>query len=132
MAAPQIILDGTMAYGSVSVTINGTAFILNNFTVTRPKTDASDFTALGAPNRQRTTHGRSTFTAECQLATSTTARPVFGETFSLTVDAAYGSETWVVDPSGFEMDNGPGNIRVASISGWKVITGITTVGTNVG
>jgi len=122
-----------MAYGSQAVTINGVAYILNNFNVSRPKTDADDNDTDGGPQRRRTTHGRSTFTAECQLATSSTARPKFGDTFSLTVDSNYGSELWALDPTGFEMDNGPGNIRVAAISGWKVISGsITTVGTDVG
>lgn len=132
MPVPQYVLDGTMQYGSQSVTINGTAYIFDNFTVTRPKTDADDQDSLGAPQRRRVTHGRSTFSAELQLATSATVRPVFGNTFALNVDAAYGSETWVLDPVNFEMDNGPGNIRVAQVTGWKAVGAITTSGTNVG
>lgn len=131
MSVPAIILDGSMVYGSFSITTSaGTTFILNNFTVTRPSTEAMDENTVGSPQRRRETHGLSEFTAECQLASSSTNPPKFGDTFSLTCDANYGSETWVFSPVEFDANNQPGAIRVVPVKGKKVMSGsITTSGT---
>lgn len=120
-----------MAYGSRTITINGTAYIVNNIRISRPVTEALDRDTLGSPARARRTHDLSSLSGELQLATSATTRPKFGDTWSMTVDSNYGSETWVLDPVEYEEDNGPGNIRSVSISAKKVLVAITTVGTDI-
>lgn len=128
MAAPSIAVDGSQKYGSFDVTINGVAFTLNNITIDRPFTKAMDRTASGKPQRQRWTADVATMTAEAQYASSSTNPSIFGQTFSLTVDAAYGSELWCVMPQNFAADNGEGNIRVMPLRAEKVINGsVTTV-----
>ena len=125
--APSIVLDGTMAYGSRSITINGTAYILNNFTIDRPTIEASDETAVGAPGRRRETAGRATLTGELQLATSTTPFPQFGDTWTMTCDSNYGVETWQASPPSYTESNQPSDIRVVPLKATKVYYGITTV-----
>lgn len=129
---PAIILDGVMPYGSISITAsNGVAYILEEFTVDRTATNADDNNALGSPQRRRSTHERSTFTAIMQLATASTARPGFGDTFTVNVDANYGNELFTFDPVPTTLSNGPGDIRKVNVKGWKCISGsITKVGTN--
>ncbi len=128
MAAPRIVLDGTQAYGSRTLTIGGVAYKANNIKVARPHTDAKDEDTNGTPGRARYTADRAVLTAELQLATSSTAYPVFGTTFSATFDsAAYGSETFVVMPVEQEEDNGEGNIRKFTLVANLVVNSITTV-----
>lgn len=127
MSVPSIIVDGAHRYGSFDVTINGVAITLNNITIDRPETTVVDRTALGKPQRQRTTADVATLTAEGQYASSSTNPPIFGQTFTLTADAAYGSETWYVLPQNFTADNGEGNIRVIPIRARKVLSGVTLV-----
>lgn len=128
----SILLDGQMAYGSRTVTIGGVAFTINNIRISRPSTEVMDDDTVGGPQRRRETHGLSELTGELQLATSSTQRPVFGATWTMTVDAAYGAETWVISPGEYEEDNQPSNIRVATIKAKKVINSITLVGTTKG
>lgn len=129
MAVPRITVDGSMAYGApVITTSGGIAFQLNNINVERPETKAMDRDGSGRPQRQRWTADIAAITGEGQLATSSTALPIFGQTFSLTVDPAYGSELWCVMPQNYVATNGEGDIRVVPIRAEKVINGsVTTV-----
>lgn len=128
MPAPRITVDGSMAYGSPVVTINGTAYQLNNINVERPETKALDRDGSGRPQRQRWTADVATLTAEAQYATSATALPIFGQTFTLTVDPAYGSELWCVMPQNYAATNGEGDIRVIPLRAEKVLNGsVSTV-----
>ncbi len=132
MPVAALILDGSMPYGSISITAsNGVAYILEEFTVDRSSTKADDNNAVGSPQRRRATHDRSTFTAVMQLATSGTARPGFGDTFTVTVDSNYGAELFTFDPVPTTYTNDPGDIRKVRVTGWKVVSGsITKVGTD--
>lgn len=130
--ANTIVLDGTQAYGtpnSGTITINGVAYILENVNVDRPESKALSRDGSGRPNRQRFTADVATLTADLQLATSSTAYPGFGTTFTLTVDANYGSETWIVMPQNFVATHGEGDIRIAPLRATKAINpgSITTV-----
>lgn len=120
MSSPAIVVDAVgMAYGSATVTIDSVAYILNNIKVGRAVTEANDTGVDGRPNRNRYTIGVDELTAELQLATSSTAYPQFGKTFTYTLDSNYGSETWIVMPTDAEQSNEPGAIRVAPLKAKK-------------
>lgn len=128
MAAPSIVLDGSMPYGTFTVTINSQPYILNNINIDRPETEAMDRTTIGKPQRQRWTADVATLTAEAQYPSSGTTVPIFGQTFTLTVDPAYPSELWMVLPQNYVATNGEGDIRVIPLRAKKVLNGsVTTV-----
>lgn len=128
MAAPSIVVDGSQAYGTPIVTINGVPYKLNNISIERAVDKAMDRTEIGKVQRQRWTAGVDTLTAEAQYPSSGTTVPIFGQTFTLTVDPAYGSETWVVQPQNYTAGNGEGDIRIIPLRAEKSITGsVTTV-----
>jgi hypothetical protein len=129
MPASTIVLDGSQQYGTPTITTitGGQAYKLNNIQITRPVETAMDQDANGLPQRQRKTAGIAEMTAEAQLATSATVRPVFGDTFQLTVDVAYGVELWCFEPTEFSASNAPGDIRVVPIKCFKLINGAPTL-----
>jgi hypothetical protein len=129
MAVSTIVLDGAMSYGSQTVTINAVNYILNNVKVARQVKEANDENAVGAPSRNRYTKGVDELTAELQLETGSTAYPQFGQTFTLTLDSNYGSETWIVMPVDAEQSNSSGEIRVAPLRAKKATnpSSVTTV-----
>jgi hypothetical protein len=128
MATDKLILDGSMAYGTVlMVCSNGQTYTLDDFTVNRGHTLAQDFKSDGSPNRERITPTNPTFTAKMQLGTSTQVRPNAGCTFSVNVDANFGSETFKIFPVDYSSDNGAGNIRTVPVTGSKVLNTITLV-----
>jgi len=119
-----LVLDGTMAYGTPNsgvITIDSIVYILENVNVDRGVSNAMTRDGRGVPNRQRFTADVPTLTADLQLATSSTAYPAFGETFTITVDAHYGSETFIVQPQAFVATNGEGDIRIAPLKATKAI-----------
>ena len=132
MAAALRVLDGTQAYGTPVITTvtAAVAYQLNNISISRPVTEAKDYDENGMPGRARYTGDVAELTAECQLATSSTTPPVFGDTFTLTVDAAYGSETWIIMPSDYSATNGAGDIRVVPLRARKSINGAPTLVTS--
>lgn len=115
MSVPSIVTDGTMAYGTQSVTINSVAYIINNVKVARPVKEANDEDTVGKPGRNRYTVGVDELTGDLQLATNSTAYPKFGDTFTLTLDSNYGSETWIVMPMEAEQTNEGTAIRSAPL-----------------
>jgi hypothetical protein len=127
MSVPNIVLDGVMAYGSQTVTINSVTYIANNVQISRGKDEVIDTGATGIPTRRRATETLATISMELQLATSSTAYPKFGQTATLTVDANYGAEDWVLDPVNHTETREAGDIRVLNITGVKKMGTITTV-----
>lgn len=131
MAAPTYFLDGSQPVGCIvgtsgTVSINSVNYIVNNFEVSRPTIEAKDFLAKGTPGRRRVTADWATFTAELQLATDSTAYPPFGSTFTAVVDSTnYPGEVWVIDEPVQSQSNSASEIRVARISGKKVVNTIT-------
>lgn len=110
-----------MPYGSRTITVNGTAYKLNNLNVAAPVEVAQDKNPDGTPNRVRKTADVRTWSAELQLASASTPRPQFGDTFSAVYDPVIGSETYAFDPLPYEEDNSPTAIRVIKVTGWVVL-----------
>ena len=128
MSVPNIVLDGVMAYGTQSVAFaGGGTFIANNIQITRGKDEVIDTGATGIPTRRRATETLATISFELQLATSSTAYPKFSSEVTLTVDANYGAETWVLDPVNHSETREAGDIRVLNLTGVKKMGTITTV-----
>lgn len=127
MSVPNIVLDGVMAYGSQTVTINSVTYIGNNIQISRGKDEVIDTGATGIPTRRRATETLATISLELQLATSSTAYPKFGQTLTLTVDANYGAEDFVLDPVNHSETREAGDIRVLNLTGVKKMGTITTV-----
>jgi hypothetical protein len=129
MAAPSIAIDGSQQYGTPLITTNtgGVAYKLNNIQINRPNKDARDYDATGNPQRGRYTADFAEMTAEAQLATSSTIRPQFGDTFNLNVDVAYGSELWMFLPTEYAASNDAGAIRVAPVRCVKLYNGAPTL-----
>ena len=121
MSVPRIALDGSMAYGSRVITINSIAYVMNSLSVETSTNEAADFNSDGTPNRIRKTRGARKWSGELQLATSSTARPKFGDTFTATYDSSYGSETYMLDDVPYEEDNNANSIRVIKVSGHIVL-----------
>jgi hypothetical protein len=129
MPVSNIVLDGTMAYGSRTVTCsNGVTYVANNIQITRGKDEVVDTGVTGIPTRARATETLATISCELQLEAANTAYPKFGQTFSATFDANYGSETFRIDPVNHTETREAGDIRVLNITGVKTIGTITTVG----
>lgn len=120
------VLDGAMKYGSFVATISSVAYILNNFQVSRPTNHLVDIGVAGLPARSRTVQQQATFTCEAQIATGSTAYPEFGDTFTATIDANYGEETWVIHEVTPNISNDSGSLTTLSISGVKALTGTIT------
>jgi hypothetical protein len=127
MSVPNIVLDGAMAYGSQTVTINSVSYVANNIQITRGKDEVIDTGATGIPTRRRATETLSTISMELQLAASNTAYPKFGQTVTLTVDANYGEEIFVLDPVNHGETREAGDIRVLNVTGVKKMGTVTTV-----
>lgn len=119
----SIILDGTMAYGSRIVTINGVQYKCDDIEITRPVTYADDNTQTGTPQRRRATAGRPDFKGTLQLASSSTAYPAFGNVISGTFDSNYGAEYFALDPVPYTETAAPGDIRKVAVTGWKLLQG---------
>lgn len=128
MPVPAICIDGAQPYGTPTVSINGTAVKLNNINIERPETTALRRSTDGRPQDQRFTQDVSTMTAEGQYPSTGSVVPIFGQTFNVTVDPAYGSELWIVMPQNYVATNGESDVRVIPIRATKSITGtVTTV-----
>lgn len=130
MATPLIVADGTMVYGTPNsgvLTIDGTAYILENINIDRGDTQAVSREGRGIPNKQRLTADVPTLTADLQLADPTTPYPIFGKTFEVQTDPAYGVEKWIVRPTNFQASNSESETRVVPLRAVKCITGAVTL-----
>ena len=126
MSVPNQILDGTPAYGTNTITVNAVTYIVNKETCTPNWGTAENHTAAGLPNQKRWTKGRYTYQGEWQLATSGTAFPPPGTTFTYTPPNEASAATFVVTTVPFESSNQPGEIRVANVTAESVVNSITT------
>lgn len=125
MSAPTFAVDGSQQYGTPTITTvtGAVAYKLNNLKITRPLKEAEDFTINGDPQRWRGTAMMPELTADCQLASSSTVLPIWGDTFALTVDVAYGSEVWIIKTVDVDRVNDAGAIRTVPITARKSISG---------
>tara|TARA_R110000868_G_scaffold232900_1_gene486614 strand:- start:679 stop:1065 length:387 start_codon:yes stop_codon:yes gene_type:complete len=127
MAVPSVILDGTMPYGTGSaITINSVSYIITDEEITPEWAEAMDNAATGYPGRARYTKQRYKWSATLQLATSGTAFPPPGSTFTRTVQNEATAITFVVLETPYSATNAPGDIRTAKVTGRQVINSITT------
>ena len=127
MPNPIYFQDGTMPFGTSAVTINAVDYVVNSFTPDRPVSEVTDHTGVGVPSRARVVMGHAGFSAELQLATSATAFPKPGDTFSYTVDSNFGSETWVIHNATADFSSDPGTIRTLKVTGKKLLSSVTVV-----
>lgn len=127
MGAPTIVSDGTTAYGTQLLSINGASYIADDFRVARPKEIAEDRTQAGAAQHWRATEGFGTGSATLQ-APSGTAYPKFGDTFTITVDTNYGAELFAIMEVQIEQNNEATAMRKLPVTFRKVLSGaVTTV-----
>jgi hypothetical protein len=127
MPVPNSFLDGEMPYGTTPVTIDGETYIVKSFTPDNPVAEVVDEDSNGSDSRARVVRKQRGFSAELQLATSSTAYPQFGDTFTYITDPNYGTENWVVHTATVPRSNGASDIRTVSLTGKSVINSITTV-----
>jgi hypothetical protein len=109
---PYVTSTDALPYGSRIVTIGATAYIANNFNISRPSTLLERKTHLGAPNGARLLKNAKTGTADLQLATSATPLPARGEEFA--GEASDGVAAWfITEVTDGEVNDG---LKTVSIS----------------
>jgi len=127
MPVPRSYRDGEMPFGATDASINGVTYIVKSFTPDNPIAEVVDEDGIGTDSRARVIRKQRGFSAELQLATSSTALPKFGDTFTYVTDAQYGTETWVIQTAVPNISSAAGDIRTVSITGKEVLDAITTV-----
>lgn len=129
MAVPQFILDGTPPYGTKgTITIAGTVYNIEDEKVTPNWADAQDRLPTGAPNRKRWTKDRYGLELKLQLASSATAYPPSGSTFSYQIKSETSTTTFVVIHVPEERNNEVAFIETVTIQCESVINSITVSG----
>lgn len=130
MPIPANIFDsngGAMPYGTSPVTANGVTYIVNSEDITPDYTEFRARNSDGSPGQARWTREPLMYVGEWQLATSATAYPAPGITFTRTVPNVTSPVPFVIVPGvPFHADNQPGSVRVAAITAKEVIYSITT------
>lgn len=127
MAVPNIILDGTPPYGTKgTITIAGTAYIIEDEKVTPSWGTAEDRTQVGRPNRKRWTKERYQLELKLQLASSATPYPPPGSTFNYQVKSETSTTPFVVIETPEERNNEVSFIETVTIKCEEVINAITT------
>jgi len=76
--------DGDVSYGSRDLTINGVVYATDDFNLTPDKTEILRTSRLERPTGKVVIKGLVRGTATLQLATSSTAIPQIGHTFTVT------------------------------------------------
>jgi len=75
--------DGGLVFGSQVVTIDSVAYVAENISIDAPSTIIEQKNEFGVPKGQVIVEGFVTGTATLQLASSATAMPSIGDTFTL-------------------------------------------------
>lgn len=88
--------DSNIPVGSVTLTINSVTYICETFKVERTVDARKRLAADGTPGGSFGIADFPTYTATLQKATTSTALPPLGQTFTYTDDSTIGSETWYV------------------------------------
>lgn len=127
MAVPSFILDGTPPYGTLgTITLNAVAYIVEDEKCTPEWTEAADRLANGRPNRARQTKGRYDLELKLQLASSATAYPPPGTTFTYTPKNEASPLTFYVIDTPEERNNEASFIETATIKCKQAIGAVTT------
>ena len=88
--------DGSIPFGSVTLTINSVAYIAENVVVNRPTQTIQRRNAVNEPSGSVGVADFITGSATLQKASSSTALPIPGLSFSYTEDATVGAETFKI------------------------------------
>jgi hypothetical protein len=80
--------DANVPFGSQIVTIGSSPYVADGFTFSYPSAVAERFTETGAPGGQVIVDNFATGSGTLQLATTISAVPTVGATFTLTVQGA--------------------------------------------
>jgi len=84
------------ATGGVLCVINSGSYVLEDFTITRPSKTIERPDEIGGPNGFVVVKGQPSCTGVLQIATSSTARPLLGQTFTSTWTQS-GTEVWAIN-----------------------------------
>lgn len=127
MAVSNFILDGTPPFGTMgTITLNAVAYIVEDEKCTPEWTEATDRLANGRPNRARQTKGRYDLELKLQLASSATAYPVPGTTFTYTPKNEAAPLTFYVVETPEERNNEATFIETVTIKCKQAINSVTT------
>ncbi len=109
-----------------TITLNSVAYIVEDEKVTPHWNEATDRTAAGLPNRLRETKDRYDLELKLQLATSTTAYPPPGTTFSYTPKNEASPLIFFILDTPEERNNETSFIETATIKAKQAMGTITT------
>lgn len=124
---PTNILDGTPPYGTIgTITLNAVTYVVESEKCTPHWVTAEDRTATGTPNRKRWVKDRYDLELKLQLASSSTAYPPPGTTYSYTPKNEASALTFVVLDTPRETNNEASFIETATIQLQSAIGSITT------
>ncbi len=116
MAVPNFILDGTPPYGTMgTISLNSVTYIVEDEKCTPNWSRAADRTGTGLPNRQRFTKDLYDIELKLQLASSSTAYPPPGTTFTYTPKNESSALTFFVVETPEERTNSEDFIETVTI-----------------
>lgn len=93
---PEAWNDGSIPFGSVTLTINSVAYIAESYTPTRPTAVIERRNAVNEPSGSVGVADFVTGSAVLQKAATSTAMPTPGMTFQHTEDSTVGAETFYI------------------------------------
>lgn len=128
MSTPSQILDGTPPHGTLgTATIGGVQYIVEDEKCTPHWDSAEDRLAVGTPNRKRWTKGRYDLELQLQLASSGTAYPIAGTTYTYTPKNEAAAVVFIVLDTPEERNNETSFIETAKIKLQSSVGAVTTV-----
>jgi hypothetical protein len=92
--------DGSMQFGTQSVSINSVAYILKNIKVQRSRRRLVQNNVFGVPAQKLHIKGLTEGSATAQLASSTTVAPAQDQVFTLTNVGGTGNPSYVTENVG--------------------------------
>lgn len=126
-SVPNFILDGTPPYGTLgTITLNGTAYIVEDEKCTPNWQEAQDRKANGLPSRARWTKDRYDLELKLQLASGATPYPPPGTPFTYTPKNEASALNFVVVETPEERNNEATFIETSTIRCKQTIAVATT------
>ena len=98
--------DGTMVYGSTTLSINSVTYVAENVTITRAATVIEQRNELNEPSKSVGVADWVKGTATLQCAAAATAEPLAGLTFSKNWGGGTGTENFIVTECGRALSQG--------------------------
>lgn len=90
------INDGSIPYGSQVLTINAVTYVAESITLSEPTNVIERMNELGEPSGQVLVNQFNTGSATLQLASTSTAHPANGMTFTADLQKAGSNQTYIV------------------------------------